>query len=287
MTWIPASWSRRASGRLSTRKSTSKLGSRTASSERMSSSSWQMASTRTSGQPHARRTPRDVHLHETTIIRRGTIRLQVPLAIRCVLLAAALAFWPPARVAGQPGLPSSACPSALRHLHRRRRHARPGCPAAAGPERHRDPRRGWPCTARRLGPDGGDSVPWRPSRRPVARAGARRHPFDPLTATTVVLDVRDSTLALDTLVFDLRSRLTALRAGAPGPVRLGVEPPAGAAEALGLLGAAGYWDVLVTSSPAGTAGGWKRGQPIVDAGRGSGRHAHVAGGALADDGSGR
>ena len=62
---IPASWRRRASGRLSTRKSTSKLGSSTSSSERMTSSSWQMAKTRTSGtlQEHG----------QTTIIRRGRV----------------------------------------------------------------------------------------------------------------------------------------------------------------------------------------------------------------------
>src|SRR4029453_9054500 len=49
--WTPASWSRRASGRLSTRKSTSKLGTSTSSRQRMTSSSWQMAKTRTPSRP--------------------------------------------------------------------------------------------------------------------------------------------------------------------------------------------------------------------------------------------
>src|SRR3954447_3861567 len=85
MTCIPASCRRRASGRLSTRKSTSKLGIRTASSDRMTSSSWQMATTRTSGQPPRAtnafgcRSPRNNHY------TRGTIALHVGSLARVVV----------------------------------------------------------------------------------------------------------------------------------------------------------------------------------------------------------
>src|SRR5687768_17720860 len=86
MASIPASCSRLASGRLSTRKLTSKLGSSTASSDRMTSSSWQIAKTRMSEAP-------DGH-GQTIIIRRGTIlrseehtsELQSRLHLVCRLL---------------------------------------------------------------------------------------------------------------------------------------------------------------------------------------------------------
>ena len=64
-------------------------------------------------------------------------------------------------------------------------------------------------------------------------------------APTIVLDVRTSTLPLEALVFELRTRLTLLRASARGPVRLVVEPPEALAAALLDQPSAGYWDALV------------------------------------------
>jgi hypothetical protein len=78
-------------------------------------------------------------------------------------------------------------------------------------------------------------------------------------APTVVLDVRSSTLPFDGLLFELRSRLTALRAAARVPLRLAVEPPGALEAAFRDLGTAGYWDVLVSSGAAsGTVAGWVR-----------------------------
>jgi hypothetical protein len=84
---------------------------------------------------------------------------------------------------------------------------------------------------------------------------------------TIILDVRASSLPLETLVFELRKHLTALRAAARGPLKLGVEPPEVLAGALQEQMAAGYWDVLVSESDSGAPGRWVRGGDLADAGR--------------------
>ncbi len=86
-------------------------------------------------------------------------------------------------------------------------------------------------------------------------------------APTIVLDVRTSTLPLEALVFELRTRLTLLRASARGPVRLVVEPPEALAPALLDQPSAGYWDALVVPDAGRAASSWLRSGSLESAGR--------------------
>jgi hypothetical protein len=86
-------------------------------------------------------------------------------------------------------------------------------------------------------------------------------------APTIVLDVRTSTLPFDAFVFELRTRLTVLRAGARGPVRLVVEPPEALAAALLDQPSAGYWDTLVVSDAGRASSSWLRSGNLESAGR--------------------
>jgi hypothetical protein len=79
-------------------------------------------------------------------------------------------------------------------------------------------------------------------------------------ASTILIDLRTSTLEFDALLFELRTRLTALRAVARGPLRLAVEPPEAATARLLEQSSAGYWDDVVTrDGGAGRPGRWLRG----------------------------
>jgi hypothetical protein len=85
---------------------------------------------------------------------------------------------------------------------------------------------------------------------------------------TILLDVRTSPLSPDALLFELRTRLTALRASARVPLRLAVEPPVALATVLQDQTVAGYWDVIVTpSSGPRASGSWVRGGDLEHAGR--------------------
>jgi hypothetical protein len=86
-------------------------------------------------------------------------------------------------------------------------------------------------------------------------------------APSIVLDVRTSTLPLEALVFELRTRLTLLRASARGPVRLVVEPPEALAAALVDQPSAGYWDALVVPDTGRAASSWLRSGSLESVGR--------------------
>jgi hypothetical protein len=104
----------------------------------------------------------------------------------------------------------------------------------------------------------------------IARRGGapgvlvRGFPSDALTqelspASTILLDLRGSTLEFDALLFELQTRLTKLRAASRRPVRLVVEPAESVAVRLAEKSTAGYWDALVLAEQTVPgAGSWVR-----------------------------
>jgi hypothetical protein len=82
---------------------------------------------------------------------------------------------------------------------------------------------------------------------------------------TILLDLRTSSLQFDELLFDLRTRLTALRAASQVASRLVVGPPAAMIDKLEDYSQAGYWDALVIDSGPTGSSNWRRRGPLESA----------------------
>ena len=87
-------------------------------------------------------------------------------------------------------------------------------------------------------------------------------PADLAGASTLLLDIRDNPQPLDALVFALRTTATAVRAGASGPLRIVVDPPAAFRTQLQQLTVQGYWDAVLDG---GDPDGWRNGGVLTGA----------------------